>query len=266
MVTWAVCIITFFVECIPVELYWNIIQTPPQCAVRRFLQTNILGGGPICRIFYWFYTESGMQIDSLPMRVTNSLQPFAVIVTEVVSFWNLFRRTLGLIHITDEHFNESNSDGHTTSNTSAADTPTQVRHPIPHTQPYICEREADEWLQRELLRLIALYAGGILVCSFPSVILDFSWMDTGHHRRICPSSCRTVRFARSKWIDMGSGESNFSWIPYLITDAFIQSECFLAVSFSPARDSWTFLDMELTMLADCFRQCPRSSRYLPPRL
>lgn len=31
-VTWVVCFVTFFVECIPIDLYWNIIQTPPQCA------------------------------------------------------------------------------------------------------------------------------------------------------------------------------------------------------------------------------------------
>jgi len=35
VLTWVVCMLTFFLECIPVVLYWQVLPSAPSCAVSR---------------------------------------------------------------------------------------------------------------------------------------------------------------------------------------------------------------------------------------
>jgi hypothetical protein len=73
-----------------------------------------------------------VQNDSLSTSFADTLQIAAVIATEAVRVQFLEKQTLRLTQLTDEHLDRSDSDGDTSTDSSATDSPTPVcqSHPF----------------------------------------------------------------------------------------------------------------------------------------
>lgn len=41
--TWLACMLTFFLECRPIHLYWQVVPNTPHCAVSLSLESVIIG-------------------------------------------------------------------------------------------------------------------------------------------------------------------------------------------------------------------------------